>query len=95
MHASDGPGGCEAALGGPLETLFRACPAHDLVALAEPEAGFLEAECLPELSEPGVDALDLGLSGMVEPVCKTVPELLPLLRESFDLGMDLCDGHVV
>jgi hypothetical protein len=32
---------------------------------------------------------------MVEPVCKTVPELLPLLRESFDLGMDLCDGHVV
>jgi hypothetical protein len=24
-----------------------------------------------------------------------MPELLPLLREVFDLGVDLCDGHVV
>jgi hypothetical protein len=24
-----------------------------------------------------------------------MPELLPLLGEVFDLGVDLCDGHVV
>jgi hypothetical protein len=99
MRASDvhgsPPGAKRAALGGALESFFGAGPADDVVALAEAEARLLEPECLPELREPGVDVLHLGLGGEVEPVSEAMPELLPLLREVFDLGVDLCDGHVV
>jgi len=78
-----------AALRGALETLFRTCPANDLFALAELQACLLDPEGLPEVYEPCVEILDLGLDGQVEPVGKTMPELLPLFRELFDLGMDL------
>jgi hypothetical protein len=99
MRASDDPGAPAdretAALGGALETLFGASPANDVVTLPEAEARLFEPEGLPELREPGVDVLHLGLGGDVEPIREAMPELLPLLREVFDLGVDLCDGHVV
>lgn len=99
MRASDVPGlpgdVRRAALGGALETLFGASPAHDVVTLAKAKACLLEPQGLPELGEPGVHVLDLGLGGEVEPIREAVPKLLPLLRERFDLGMNFCDGHVV
>ena len=85
----------DAALGGALEALLSTCSANDLLALAEPHARLLDPECLPEVCELGVELLDLGLRGKVEPVRKTVPELLPLLREVLDLGMNLWNRHVV
>jgi hypothetical protein len=79
----------DAALGGALEALLGASPADDLLPFAEPQARFLDPECLPEVREPGVELLDLGLRGQVEPPREAVPELLPLFRELLDLDMDL------
>ena len=75
------------ALRGALETLFRAGTANDLLALAEAEAGLLRAKCLPQLLQPRVEILDLPLYGRVQTLGETLPELLALLRELFDLGM--------
>ena len=75
------------ALRGALEALFRAGTANDLLALAEAEAGLLRPKCLPQLLQTRVEILDLPLYGRVETLGQTLPELLALLRESFDLGM--------
>jgi hypothetical protein len=82
-----------AALGGALEALLCASPANDLVSLTEPQARLLEPERVPEVYQPCVEVLDLGLHSEIEPVGETMPELLPLFREEFDLGMDVRDGH--
>ena len=98
MRASDvpgSPGSKTSALGGALEALFGASPAHDVVTLAEAKARLLEPQGLPELGEPGVQSLTSVWATEVEPIREAVPKLLPLLRERFDLGMNFCDGHVV
>ncbi len=82
-------------LRGALEALFRARAANDVLSLAETQACLLASKNLPELGEPGIDVLELGLSTVIEPIREAMPELLPLLRECFDLSVDLCDGHVV
>ncbi len=81
-------------LRGALEPLFGAGPANDLFALAEPEAGLLQTEGLPEVLEACVELLDLGLDGGVEPLGEAVPEFLTLFREPLDLEVDLVRGHV-
>ncbi len=70
-----------------LEALFGACAADDLLALAEAKAGLLGTKRLPELLQTGVEILDLALNGRVETLGETLPELLALLRELFDLRM--------
>ena len=75
------------SLRGALETLFRAGTSNDLLALAESETGLLSPKCLPQLLQTHVEILDLPLYGRVETLGQTLPELLALLRELFDLGM--------
>jgi hypothetical protein len=82
-----------ALLRGALEALFRAGAAHDLLPLAEAEAGLLHAECLPELLEAIVELLDLVLHRVVEPLRKEVPQILALFREPLDLDVYLIRCH--
>jgi hypothetical protein len=75
------------SLRGALEALFRAGTSNDLLALAEAETGLLRPKCLPKLLQARVEILDLPLYGRVQTLGQTLPELLALLRELFDLGM--------
>jgi hypothetical protein len=76
-----------------LEALFGAGATDDLFALAEAEAGLLDAKRLPELRQARVEIPELGLHVRVEPVGEALPELLALLRDALDLGMDLIRCH--
>ena len=76
-----------------LEALFGASATHDLLALTEDQAGFLDTKRLPESLEALVELLDLVFHGRVETLGELVPEHLALLRELFDLRMDLICGH--
>ena len=76
-----------------LEALFGASATHDLLALTEDQASFLDTERLPEALEALVELLDLVFYGRVETLGELVPEHLSLLRELFDLRMDLICGH--
>ena len=64
-------------------------------ALSEAESCLLVAQRLPQVFESRVDLLDLGRDIGVKPVRETMPEILALLRELLDLGMDLVRCHVV
>ena len=75
------------SLRGALEALFRAGTSNDLLTLAEAETGLLRPKCLPQLLQTRVEILDLPLYGGVQPLGHTLPQLLALLRELFDLGM--------
>ena len=76
-----------------LEALFGASATDDLLALAEDQASFLDTKRLPEGLEALVELLDLFFYGRVETLGELLPEHLPLLRELFDLRMDLICGH--
>ena len=76
-----------------LETLFGTSATDDLLALAEPKAGLLDPKRLPEILETSVEVLDLALYGRVEPLGEALPELLALLRDALDLGVDLVRCH--
>ncbi len=76
-----------------LEALFGAGATDDLLALAEAQAGLLDTERLPEGLETLVEILDLALYGRVETLGEPLPELLALLRDAFDLRMDLIGCH--
>ena len=82
-------------LRGALEALFGACATHDLFALAEAEAGFLDPERLPEGLEALVELLELCLYGRVETLGELLPEFLAFLRDPLDLRMDLVRCHVL
>ena len=82
-------------LGGALETLFGSGPADDLLTLAEAKPRLLVPQRLPKLHELCVEILDLGRDRRVKPLGKALPELLALLRELVDLGVNLRCGHVV
>ena len=77
-----------------LESLFGAGATYDLLALAEAQAGLLDAKRLPEGLEALVELLELALYGHVETLGELLPELLALLRELLDLRMDLIWCHV-
>src|ERR671930_173776 len=85
--------GVRLRLGCALEALFGAGAADDLLALAEPEPRLLVAKRLPKVVELRVDLLDLRRDRRVEPLGEKMPELLALLRELLDLGMNLSGGH--
>ena len=62
-------------LGGALQTLFLAGPAHDLVALAEANARPLGAVLVPERDQLFVDLLDLVDDRLLPPVGEGLPQL--------------------
>jgi hypothetical protein len=78
-----------------LEAFFGASATHDLLALSEAESCLLDAKRLPELLETRVEVLDLALYGCVEPLGELLPELLALLRDLLDLGVDLVGCHAI
>ena len=84
---------CSGWSGSALEPLFGACPANDLVALAEPQTRLLEPERMPELLESLVDLLDLRLHSRIQAEGKPVPELLAILGQALDFRVDLVRGH--
>jgi hypothetical protein len=96
-HASmicvGGPFSC--LLRGALEALFRAGATHDLFSLAEPEAGLLDTQRLPEGLQLLVELLDLCLDGRVETLGELLPEHLALFRDPLDLRVDLIRCHVI
>lgn len=87
-----GPFSCF-GLRGALEALFRARATDDLLALAEAKTCLLDAKRLPELLQACVDVLELCLYRRVEAVGETMPELLAILRQLLDLGMELIRCH--
>ena len=82
-----------ALLRGALEAFLGARAAHDLFALAEAETCLLDPKRLPTGLQALVELLELCLYGRVETLGELVPEHLALLRELFDLRMDLICGH--
>ena len=78
-------------LGGALQALFLAGPAHDLVALAEADARALGAVLVPEGDQLLVDLLDLVYDRLLSPVGEALPQLPTDLAQALDLGMDFRD----
>jgi hypothetical protein len=76
-----------------LETLFGAGAAHDLLALPEAESCLLGAKHLPQLLQARVEIPDLVLYGRVEALGEASVQLLALLRDLLDLGMNLVRCH--
>ena len=76
-------------LGSALQALFLASPAHDVVALAEANAGALGTVLVPERDQLLVDALDLVHDRLRPAAREVLPQLSAHLAQALDFRVNL------
>src|SRR5438477_10750482 len=81
-------------LRGPLEPLFDARPGDDVLAVAEAEGRLQRSLLVPQVVEALAQRLELGGDLRIVTPGELVPELCPPLAQSFDVFVDLGEGHV-
>src|SRR5207302_9855301 len=80
-------------LRGPLEPLFDARPGDDVLAVAEAEGRLQRSLLVPQVVKALAQRLELGGDLRVVTPGELVPELRPPLAQSFDVFVDLGEGH--